>query len=82
MLYVVVTMIKNIVFSLLPGDKQRRYLQVNAAVNPEGMEKLRSMVEQKTLRVPIDSCWEMNDALKVRSTSWISFHRDWANKMV
>lgn len=59
-------MVMNTLTALVPGRAQRRYLQVNAAVNLEAMERLRSLVEAGKLRVPIDSCWAMNDALKVR----------------
>lgn len=59
-------MVMNSLTSFLPGAGQRKYLQVNAAVNLEAMEKLWAVVEQGKLRVPIDSCWEMEDALKVR----------------
>ena len=69
MLHAVFGMILNILTSLLPGNNRREYVQVNAAVNMEAMEKLRSLVEQGKLRVPIDSCWGMKDALKVRSSS-------------
>jgi hypothetical protein len=57
----------NCLTSVLPGDSRRKYVQVNAAVNPEAMEKLQSLVERGKLRVPIDSCWDMKDALMVRS---------------
>lgn len=56
----------NSLASLLPGDGRRRYLQVNATVNPEALERLRLLVEQGKLRVPIDSCWDLKDALQVR----------------
>ncbi len=59
-------MVLNGLASLLPRAGQRRYLQVNAAVNPEELERLRSLVEQGKLRVPIDSCWALKDALQVR----------------
>jgi hypothetical protein len=55
MLRAVFMMIKNSLASLLLGSNRRRYVQVNAAVNPEALEKLRSMVEQGSLRVPIAS---------------------------
>jgi hypothetical protein len=72
MLRAVFMMIKNSLAALLPGSNRRRYVQVNAAVNPEALEKLRSMVEQGSLRVPIDSCWGMKDAPKVRSMAAFS----------
>lgn len=59
-------MVLNRLTSMLPGDGRRRYLQVNAAVNPEALERLRSLVQQGKLRVPIDSCWDFKDALQVR----------------
>ncbi len=71
MLHAVFMMVMNSLTSLLPGDGQRKYVQVNAAVNLDAMEKLRSLVEQGKLRVPVDSCWDMKNALKVRSASVI-----------
>lgn len=61
-------MMKNILTSFLPSNSKRKYVQVAATVNSEAMEKLRSMMERGALRVPIDSCWDMKDALKVRMT--------------
>lgn len=65
MLGAVWEMVINNVVSLLPGEARRSYLQVNAVVNPEALERLRCLVEQEKLRVPIDSCWDMSDALQV-----------------
>jgi hypothetical protein len=73
MLHAVFMMVMNSLTSLLPGDGQRKYLQVNAAVNLEAMEKLRSLVEHGKLRVLIDSCWGMNDVLQVRSRRVYTF---------
>jgi hypothetical protein len=67
MLRAVFMMVINSLKSLLPGKGKREYVQVNAAVNVEALERLRSMVEYRRLKVPIDSCWSMKDALKVRS---------------
>jgi hypothetical protein len=66
MLFAVFGMMSNVVASLLPGERHRRYVQVSATANLEGMEKLRRMVEEGKLKIPIDSCWDMEDALKVR----------------
>lgn len=41
-------------------------MQINSTVNIEALEKLRSLVERGKLRVPVDSCWDMKDALHVR----------------
>lgn len=60
-------MIKNSLISLFPGEGQRKYLQVNAIATLKGLEKLQLMVEQGKLRVPIDSCWDLPDVIKVRS---------------
>lgn len=59
-------MIKNSLISLFPGQGKRKYLLVNAVVSLEGLEELRLMVERGLLRIPIDSCWDMEDAIKVR----------------
>ena len=59
-------MVMNSVASLFPGEGRRSYLQVNATVHLEALERLRSLVEQEKLRVPVDSCWDMSDALQVR----------------
>lgn len=76
MLYAVFMMALNGLPSLLPGNRQRKYVQVNAAVTVGAMEKLGSLVEAGKLKVPIDSCWEMGDALKVRSeTTLYSLYR-------
>lgn len=74
MVHAVIMIAVNILSSFLPGDKKRRYVQVNSAVNGEDMESLRSMVEQGRLRVPVDSCWHMKDALEVRSSRTISLY--------
>jgi hypothetical protein len=77
MLGAVLKMIKNSLTSLLPGPKQRKYVQVNAAVNLEGLVGLRSRVEQGKLKIPIDSCWDMKDALQVRAAIDILFVTLW-----
>jgi Zinc-binding dehydrogenase len=69
MLHAVFRMAVNSLTSLLPGKERRKYVQVNAAVNTEALEKLRSLAEEGKLRVPIDSCWGMMEALKVRCSS-------------
>lgn len=52
-------------------------MQVNAAVNLEGLVGLRSMVEQGKLKIPIDSCWDMKDALQVRAAIDVLFVTLW-----
>ena len=58
-------MLANVTASWIPAIPQRRYIQANSWVNQERLERLRSLVEQGKLRVLVDSCWEMEDALEV-----------------
>lgn len=82
MLHAVFRMVMNSLTSLLPGNGQRKYLLANAAVNVDAMERLRSTVEEGKLRVPIDSCWDMEDALQVRSAICTSIRGVWADMKV
>lgn len=65
MMKAVGSMLYNVVASLVPGDQHRRYVQVASMVNQQRLERLGAMMEEGRLRVPIDSTWEMEDALKV-----------------
>ncbi len=47
------------------GGVPRRCVCVTGFVNLDELEKLKKMVEEKKLKVVIDSVWEMDDALKV-----------------
>jgi hypothetical protein len=66
MLYAVFRMVTNKLISILPGEGQRKYVLVSATMNLEAVDKMRSMAEQGKLSVPIDSSWDMKDALQVR----------------
>ena len=74
MLYVLFRMVTNRLIARLPGEGRRSYLLVTATMNLEATEKMRSMIEQGKLSVPIDSCWDMKDALQVRLTNSTSNH--------
>jgi hypothetical protein len=59
-------MLRNIIFSAWGGHDWRRYVQVSATCSLEGLQRLKAMCEDLDLRVPIDSSWDFDDALKVR----------------
>jgi len=68
--YTVLLMVKNAVGSALPmwlGGVGRRYLQVNGLVDWESLRKLRGKVEEDGMKVVVDDCWRMEDAVKVSS---------------
>lgn len=58
-------MLKNRFWPHVLGGPPRDYLCVTALTNTEDMEKLRTLCEEGKLKVVVDSCWEMVDALKV-----------------
>ena len=59
-------MIKNFLLPPILGGVARLYLQVTGIANLKDMGRLAEMAREGNLKVPIDSCWEMEDALKVR----------------
>jgi hypothetical protein len=60
-------MLGNFLLPSLLGGVSRKYVQVTAVANLTGMERLAAMAAAGKLKVPIDSHWEMEDALKVSS---------------
>ena len=63
------SMLKDLFWPSVLGGVPRKCVFVNGIPNLEGMEKLARLVEEGKLRVVIDSCWEIEDALKV-SLNW------------
>ncbi|KAK5061604.1 hypothetical protein LTR84_008148 [Exophiala bonariae] len=57
-------MLWNVVCSAWGGSGSRRYVQVASACNLDSLERLRVLCEDRALRVPIDSQWAFEDALK------------------
>lgn len=58
-------MLWNVISSAWGGAGRRRYVQVTSTCNSEGLERLRVMCDDRNLRVPIDSQWDLEDVLKV-----------------
>lgn len=65
LLYAVFLMLKNALWLAVLGGVSRQYVCVSGITNLASLEKLRQMVEESKLMIEIDSCWEMEDALKV-----------------
>ena len=59
-------MLKQAWWSQTLGGVSREYIGVTGIANLEVMEQLRELVEKRRLRVVIDSCWRIEDALMVR----------------
>ena len=66
MISAVLLMVKNGLWPRALGGVPRDYVQVVSVTNLEAMEMLVKLVEEKKLRVVVDSCSNMEDALKVR----------------
>jgi Zinc-binding dehydrogenase len=58
-------MLKNILWPRLLGGVQRDYVNVTGIANLATMENLGLLVEEGKLKVVVDSCWGMEDVLKV-----------------
>jgi hypothetical protein len=58
-------MLRNILWPRLLGGVQRDYVNITGLVNLETIEKLGLLVEEGKLKVVVDSCWDMEDVLKV-----------------
>lgn len=58
-------MFKNVLWPSILGGVPRKFIFVNGGPKLEALEKLAKLVEAGQLRVVIDSCWEMEDGLKV-----------------
>ncbi|KAH7379791.1 zinc alcohol dehydrogenase [Cadophora sp. MPI-SDFR-AT-0126] len=63
-LYSIGQMASNFLWPRFLGGPNRPYVQFAATATREEMERLANMVRDGKLKVPIDSCWEMEDALK------------------
>lgn len=59
-------MLQNILWPHLLGGVNRPYGQVAGIVSLTGLQKLADLVENGKLNVAVDSCWNMEDVLKVR----------------
>ena len=66
MLYAAFLMLKNRLWPSVLGGVPREYANVTVIANLELVEKLRQLVEEGKIKVVVDSCWDMEDALKVR----------------
>jgi hypothetical protein len=47
------------------GGIPRKYAQVAAVPILQGLEELKELCEKGELKVPVDSCWSLENALKV-----------------
>lgn len=65
LLYASSSMLKNTWWPTLLGGGLREYVCVSGFTCLEALEWLRKMVEEDKLKVVIDSCWDMEDGLKV-----------------
>lgn len=61
LLFSVWQMIKNQIVPAVLGGTRREYANVMGIANLEDMKRLARMVQDRQLRVPIDSCWKMDD---------------------
>lgn len=57
-------MASNFLWPRFLGGPNRPYIQVAATSTLEEIQRLAHLVEEGKLRVPIDSCWDLVDALK------------------
>jgi hypothetical protein len=58
-------MLSNALWPSIFGGGQREYANITGIANLEVMEKLGRWVEEGKLKVVVNSCWDMEDALKV-----------------
>ncbi|PVH71951.1 zinc-binding oxidoreductase [Cadophora sp. DSE1049] len=63
-LYSIGQMASNFLWPQFLGGPNRPYVQFAATATQEEMQRLADMVQDGKLRVPIDSCWDMEDVLK------------------
>jgi NADPH-dependent curcumin reductase CurA len=63
MLYSSFAMIKNTVWPRFLGGGERPYAQVTAFATQKGLEELAQLVGEAKLKVEIDSCVDMENAL-------------------
>jgi hypothetical protein len=65
MIYASSLMLKNAWWPRALGGVPRDYIRVSAFVTLEALERLRELVEHGKLAVVLDSCWNMEDILRV-----------------
>jgi hypothetical protein len=65
-MYAVFLMMNNSLWPRVLGGVPREYASVSGFTNLEVMEKLGQLVEEGKMKVVVDSCWDMEDVLKVR----------------
>jgi hypothetical protein len=65
MLATIGTMMSNILWPTWLGGVNRPYLSARGFSNLTDLERLSRLVAEGKLRVPIDSVWDLEDALKV-----------------
>jgi len=68
MIYASSLMLKNTWWPRALGGGPRNYICVTAVATLEALQRLRELVEEGKLAVVLDSCWEMEDVLKVSYT--------------
>lgn len=69
--YVIGQMLSNKLWPRFLGGVNRPYVLVAAPGKLPGMKRLARLVEGGALKVPIDSVWEFEDALKVCVSMWL-----------
>ncbi|KAK0113515.1 zinc ion binding [Cadophora gregata] len=63
-LYSIGQMASNFLWPRFLGGPNRPYIQFAATATQDEMQRLAAMVREGKLKVPIDSCWDMEDVLK------------------
>jgi hypothetical protein len=71
MLRAVSLMLKNSWWPRALGGVPRECICVSAVANLDMMERLASLVMEGTLKMVVDSRWDMADAVKVGFTSYL-----------
>ena len=59
------TMMSNVLWPTWLGGVNRPYLSARALSNLTDLERLSKLAAEGKLKVPIDSVWDLEDALKV-----------------
>jgi hypothetical protein len=65
MIYSIGQMVKNLFQPPALGGVNRQYRQVTGISNQKDLKRLAQMATDGVLKVPLDSSWELKDALKV-----------------
>jgi len=58
-------LLSNALWPAILGGVKRPYISIAAFAGRQQMEELAALVKEDKLKVPLDSVWEMEDALKV-----------------